>query len=123
MIDAGKTAEAFIEAYNGFDLDAVEGLLDENVQLIHHNRGFATTGREETIGLFRATPDLIPDRRFIDRKSLTVDGNVAIVRHALTGTPTSDMPFGPAGEPLHFDIASVFTVGDDGKVVRYEDYG
>lgn len=123
MTDAGKTAEAFIDAYNGFDIDALEELLDENIELVHHNRGFSTKGREETIGLFRGTPDLIPDRQFINRQSLTVDGNVAIVRHVLTGTPTSDMPFGPAGEPLNFAIASVFTVGENGKVLKYEDYG
>ena len=123
MADVGKVAEEFVDAYNRFDMNALEELLDENVQLIHHNRGFATSGRDETMALYRGTPDLIPDRKFVGREGLTVDGDVVLIRHKLAGTPTSDMPFGPAGEPLDFAITSVITVSDEGKVVKYEDYG
>lgn len=123
MADVGEVAEEFVDAYNRFDMNALEELLDENVQLIHHNRGFATNGREETMALYRGTPDLIPDRKFGSREGFTVDGNVALIRHKLTGTPASDTPYGPAGEPLNFAITSVITVSDGGRVVKYEDYG
>lgn len=123
MADTQQVADAFIDAYNRFDLETIEELLDDQVELVHYNRGFSTSGKEDTMALYRGAPELMPDRQFTDRKGITIDGNVAIIRHVLTATPTTDMPFGPADEPLYFHITSIITVSDDGKVLRYEDYG
>lgn len=115
-------ANRYLDAYNAFDLDTLFSFLDENVYLIHHNRGFVTEGKAATSDLYRGTPDLIPDRQLGERSIAAVDGNRVVVQHVLTGTPKVDLPFGPAGEAFKIDIVTVFTV-ENGKVVKYEDYG
>ncbi|MGK0741306.1 nuclear transport factor 2 family protein [Leucobacter sp. Z1108] len=117
-----EVANKYLDAYNAFDLDTLIGLMDENIYLIHHNRGFVTEGKEATAALYRGTPDLIPDRQLAERGAVTVDGDRVVVQHVLTGTPKVDLPFGPVGEPFRIDLATVFTV-KNGKVVKYEDYG
>lgn len=112
----------YIDAYNDFDFDTLESLLDEEIYLTHHNRGFVTEGRAATMDLYRGTPSLIPDRALVDREPLIVDGDKVLVKHRLVGTNKVDTPFGPAGDPISVDLATVFTV-KDGKVVKYEDYG
>lgn len=123
MADVRAIAEAYIQAYNDFNIDGLGELMDDNIELVHHNRGFQTSGREATLELYRGTPEVLPDRQLTNRKGITIDGNLAIVRHALTGTPKVDLPFGSAGESIDFAITTVLTISDEGKVVRYEDYG
>jgi hypothetical protein len=97
-------------------------MMAENIYLTHHNRGFVTNGREETTELYRGTPAVIPDRQLSERSGFLVDGQRVIVQHVLTGTPTIDLPFGVAGEKFSIDLATIFTI-EEGKVVKYEDYG
>lgn len=117
-----EVVNRYLDAYNAFDLDTLFALLDENVYLIHHNRGFVTEGKAATSDLYRGTPDVIPDRQLSERSIAAVDGGRVVVQHVLTGTPKIDLPFGPAGEAFSIDIVTVFTI-ENGKVVKYEDYG
>mgnify|MGYP001229675819 CR=1 FL=1 len=117
-----EVVNAYLDAYNDFDIDTMVSLMDEDIYLIHHNRGFVTEGKEATEALYRGTPDLIPDRQLGNRGEPIIDGNRVVVQHVLTGTPKVDLPFGPAGEPFEIYITTVFTL-ENGKVVKYEDYG
>lgn len=117
-----EVVDAYIKAYNDFDFDTLESLIDEDIALTHHNRGFDTRGRQETIDLYRSTPAVIPDRALTKRTAISASGDRVIVQHTLVGTPTVDVPFGPAGQPLDVDLATVFVV-KGGRVVSYEDYG
>jgi limonene-1,2-epoxide hydrolase len=117
-----EVVEAYIRAYNDFDFDALESLIHEDIVLTHHNRGFDTRGRQETIELYRGTPAVIPNRVLTNRADLVAVGDKVVVQHALTGTPTVDVPFGAAGEDFTVDLVTVFVVAD-GRVVSYEDYG
>lgn len=112
----------YLDAYNAFDLNTLESLIDEDIELQHHNRGFKTSGRADTIALYRSTPDVIPDRQLGGRRPFVVSGDTVVVQHTLAGTPKVDVPFGPAGQPFSVDLVTVFRVRD-GRVVEYEDYG
>lgn len=117
-----EVVEKYLDAYNAYDIDTLETLLDEKVELQHHNRGFQTSGRADTVALYRGTPDVIPQRQLVDRTALIVDGDTVVVQHRFVGTPKVDVPFGAAGEEFSVDLVTVFRVSD-GRVVSYEDYG
>lgn len=113
---------AYIQAYNDFDFETLESLIHPDIALQHHNRGFQTSGRPDTIALYKGTPEVIPDRALSNRVRIFSSGDRVVVQHALTGTPKVDLPFGPAGIPLNVELVTVFLVKDE-MVVEYEDYG
>lgn len=115
--------DAFVEAYNAKDFDRLEGIVAEDVYVLHHNRGAEANNRKELFGLFEAFGSAFPDRAFSNRRSVNVDGSTAVVQHTWGGTAAGDVPgFAAAGEKVSLDLCTVVTVRD-GQIAEYHDYG
>lgn len=124
MSDVAKLAEAYIDAYNSKDMDALASMLTENVHIIHHNRGVEVTGRDNAVALYEGYGQAVPDRAFADRKRLDVlaDGRV-LIEHTWSGTAAADIPgWASSGEKLSLDICTFLTFDGD-KVADYHDFG
>ena len=123
MGDALETVEKFLTAYNAGDNEGVLACCHDDVLIIHHNRGVRIEGKQafrETLNIFK---NLIPDKKFGDRRALFTDGNNVIVEHTWGGTATTDIPdFAKQGETLSLELTTRYTV-DDGLIAEYHDYG
>lgn len=121
--DAKAVVDDWVEAYNGKEFGRLEELTAEGVYVLHHNRGAEANNRKELFGLFEAFGAAFPDRRFSDRRSVNLDGDVVIVQHTWGGTAAVDVPgFAAAGEKVSLELCTVVTV-KDGQIVEYHDYG
>ncbi len=124
MADAAAIANAFVDAYNAGDDDALLALCAENIEVVHHNRGVELTGRDNFGGLLGAFKGAFPDKRFVDRRAEHSDGDTAVIAHTWTGTATAPVPgFAEnAGDVARLDLCTLYTV-KDGLIVAYHDYG
>lgn len=123
MADAAAIANAFVEAYNAGDDEAMLALCAPDIHVIHHNRGVEVSGREAFGALLGSFKDAFPDKRFVDRRAEHSDGETAIIAHTWTGTAVADVPgFAAAGEVARMDLCTLYTVRD-GLIADYHDYG
>lgn len=122
QISPGQIVEEYIEAYNRFDLDALDRLIDDDIVLIHHNRDLSSRGRRATLERYRTTFALMPDRRFLGPRVLTQCGDRVFLEHRFRGTFAVDTDTVTRGEILELDLVTVFRVRLQ-KVVEYHDYG
>jgi steroid delta-isomerase-like uncharacterized protein len=118
-----ETVNAYIDAYNAHDDEALLRVCSEDVYVTHHNRDLLARGKSEfrqMLGKFRG---LMPNKRFANRRGFYVDGNSVVVEHTWYGTSLEDAPgFARANEAAAVDLCTCFTVRD-GLVVAYHDYG
>lgn len=124
MADALSIAQAFVEAYNAGNDDAMLALCAGDIHVEHHNRGVVVDGREAFGGLLGAFAGAFPDKHFENRRAAHSDGDVAVICHTWTGTAAAPVPgFAEnAGEVAKLDLATFYTVRD-GLIVEYHDYG
>jgi ketosteroid isomerase-like protein len=109
MADAAAIANAFV---------------DENIEVVHHNRGVEISGRDNFGALLGAFKGAFPDKRFENRRAEHSDGDTAIIAHTWTGTAAAPVPgFAEnAGDVARLDLCTIYTVRD-GLIVAYHDYG
>lgn len=121
--DLAQLADAYVDAYNAADFDALGALLADDVHIQHHNRGVEVTGKDNAIALFQGYGAAFPDRSFKNRtKVAIVDGDV-LVQHSWGGTAAADVPgWAATGEAINLELTTFLTFAD-GKLVDYNDYG
>jgi len=124
MADAAAIANAFVDAYNAGDDDALLALCAENIEVVHHNRGVEITGRDNFGALLGAFKGAFPDKHFENRRAEHSDGDTAIIAHTWTGTAAAPVPgfADAAGDVARLDLCTIYTV-KDGLIVAYHDYG
>jgi predicted ester cyclase len=122
--EAAAVVDAFIEAYNAKNLEALSSLFAEAVRLVHYGRDIDLTGRADVLGMFeRSAHGAFPDRRFHSRRRRTVEGEHVVIEQVWEATATTDVPnMARAGEAVRMDLCTVFTVSD-GRIVAYDEYG
>lgn len=121
--DLAQLADAYVDAYNAADFDALGALLHDDVHIIHHNRGVEVTGKDNAIALFQGYGAAFPDRAFSRRSRVAVlDGDV-VVQHAWGGTAAAAVPgWAEEGETVSLDLTTFLTF-TDGKLADYHDFG
>lgn len=124
MADAAAVANAFIDAYNAGDNEAMLALCAEDIEVVHHNRGISMTGRSAFGELLGAFKGAFPDKHFENRVAEHSIGDTAIIAHTWTGTASAPVPgFAEnAGDVAKLDLCTIYTVRD-GQIVAYHDYG
>ncbi|MGD9800138.1 MAG: nuclear transport factor 2 family protein [Parvularculaceae bacterium] len=121
--DPVRVIEQFVAAYNRGDVEGVLAVCDEDIRVVHHNRGFSIAGRRAFADTLNAFKDLVPDKKFSARRAIFRDGDAVIVEHTWGGKATADIPgFGAKGETIALDLCTRYTVRD-GLIVEYHDYG
>lgn len=125
MSDLVARSDAFIDAYNRKDFDAMDAMMSPSLDFAHFNRDFALSSSSELLAVLRQfAADLIPDRRFEEPERVT-ECNGFVVREAwYTGTPLVELPgFGPVGEVFRLKFCSTMRFDEDGILVEWKDYG
>jgi limonene-1,2-epoxide hydrolase len=122
--EPAAVVDAFIEAYNAKEFEALSRLLGKSVRLVHYGRDIDMTGRAEVLGMFeRSAQGAFPDRRFHSRRRRIIDGEHVAIEQVWEATATIDVPnMARAGEAVRMDLCTVFTVSD-GRIVAYDEYG
>jgi limonene-1,2-epoxide hydrolase len=123
--DPAAVVESFIKAYNEQDFDGMRAVLADNLSFAHWNKGFSFQTADELIATLRAfANDYLPDRQLGTALRVGVAGDRVYREQMWTGTLAVDLPgFGSAGEAISHRLCSVFTVGPEGTIVEYMDYG
>jgi hypothetical protein len=133
MVDAVAATKTLITAYNNKDFDKLERLVAPNLAFAHFNRGIAFSSRDAVFALLRQSAfAAVPDRAFEDPERITSSGNVAVVEHWWTGTPSNEFKNMPGhaepeghtrGQKLRVKLCSVFRFDDNGVLVEWKDHG
>lgn len=123
--DPAAAVESFVKAYNEQDFAAMRAALADDVSFAHYNRGFGFSSADELIATLRTfAQDYLPDRQLGPAIRVGVTGNRVYREQLWTGTLAADLPgFGSAREAVSQRLCSVFTVGSEGTIVEYLDYG
>lgn len=126
--DPEAVARAFLAAYNAADFDALAGLFDEDVEVIHYNRPIHCHGREETLDLFRASADpegALSERHFNPPVRILVHDRLALIEHVWEAQAVADVASldAKAGETAKLELVSILTVDEHGRIVAYDEYG
>ena len=124
-VDPAAVVESFVKAYNEQDFGGMRAALADNVSFSHYNRGFGFQSADEFGATLRAfAQDYLPDRQLGAAIRVGVVGDRVYREQMWTGTLAVDLPgFGSAGEAVSQRLCSVFTVGPEGTIVEYLDYG
>ena len=122
--EPAAVVDAFIDAYNAQDLEALGRLLDDSVRLVHYGRDIDIDGHRDVLAMFeRSARGAFPDRRFASRRRRLVDGAHVALEHVWEATATIDVPhMARAGEAVRMELCTVFTVRA-GRIVAYDEYG
>jgi ketosteroid isomerase-like protein len=121
---AAEIVEAYVDAYNAQDFEAMEALLSPQLDFQHYNRGFSFASAAELVATLRAfASDYLPDRKLGPALRVNVVGDVVYREQQWGGTLAVDLPgFGSKGDTLDDRLLTVFTVRD-GVITEYYDYG
>src|SRR4051794_28231200 len=124
MAQAVAVADAFLDAYNVGDDEAVLALCAEDIEVVHHNRGLRITGRDAFAHMLGIVDLVFPDKHFGDRRAVHSDGDTAVIAHTWTGTAEVPVPglAAKAGDVARVELCTICTVRD-GLIVSYHDYG
>ncbi|EHI12682.1 ester cyclase [Mycolicibacterium thermoresistibile] len=116
-------AHQVVDAWNRLDLDALRELVDENVVVVHQNRGVAAKGRDLMLETVKQMSEVFPDRRIGETTRWATTGNTVMRETTWQGTATTDVPgFGAAGEFCKLNVLSIMTF-DNGRLTEWCDYG
>ncbi|WP_413624238.1 nuclear transport factor 2 family protein [Luteibacter sp. Lutesp34] len=125
MIDPARQAlvEAYIDAYNRFDIDGMLATLSDDVRFEHHAGGelaVATDGKEEFEKLARVGAAMFASRTQAVT-AMEVRGDTLVVTIDFHGEVAEDIPEGPrAGTVIEMTGTSEFGFAD-GKICRVVD--
>jgi steroid delta-isomerase-like uncharacterized protein len=124
MASAVAVADAFVDAYNVGDDEAVLALCAEDIEVIHHGRGLAINGRDQLAHMLGVVGMVFPDKRFGNRRAVHLDGETTVITHTWTGTAEAPVPglAAKAGDVARVDLCTIYTVRE-GLIVSYHDYG
>jgi steroid delta-isomerase-like uncharacterized protein len=125
MTDPAAAVERYVDAYNSKDWAALEEVFAPDLHFEHVGRGFMFDTAAELVATLKVfATDYLPDRTFGAATRRTVDGDTVIREHLWSGTLATDLEgFGKAGDQIADRLCAVFTVGSDGRIVEYLDYG
>ena len=118
-----EKADAFRVAYNDVDVQALETLVDPDVEWGHQNK-FRGHGRADLIQSIHGFAKKMPGRYFDKPSRAAVDGQTVFREHEWHGVPVeSDPTWGwEAGVPASMTTCSIL-VFSDGKIVEWTDFG
>ncbi|WP_040796411.1 nuclear transport factor 2 family protein [Nocardia higoensis] len=118
-----KLALSVVDAWNRLDIDALRDLVDENVVVVHQNRGVAAKGRDLMLETVQQMSQVFPDRFIGETTRWATTGNSIMRETTWQGTATADVPgFGNAGEFCKLDVLSIMSF-DNGRLTEWCDYG
>lgn len=121
LLDRALTVVA---AWNALDYDALRELVDENVTVVHQNRGVGARGRDLMFETIDAMGKAFPDRSIGATTRWATSGRTVFRETVWQGTAAVDVPgFGKAGEHCSLQVLSLMTFSDDGRLVEWCDYG
>ncbi|MEZ5149926.1 ester cyclase [Rhodococcus zopfii] len=116
-------ALAVVDAWNRVDLDALRELVDENITVVHQNRGVAATGRDLMLETVEQMKAVFPDRSIGETTRWAATGNSVMRETTWQGTATVDVPgFGQAGEFCKLNVLSIMSF-QNGRLTEWCDYG
>jgi len=115
--------DAYIDAYNRFDIEGMLAVLSDDVRFEHHAGGdmsVATDGKDEFGKLARVGAALFASRRQ-EVTAVRDEGDTVVVDIAFHGEVAEDIPDGPgAGTVIEMVGTSEFAF-DGGKISRVID--
>ena len=114
---------AYIDAYNRFDVDAMCALLTSDIRFEHYSNGQlgAQASGLRAFRLLAETGAALFAEREQRLTALSLDGSQANVEIAFQARLAADIPGGPpAGTVLTFNGSSVFTF-DQGRISKIVD--
>lgn len=121
--DPASVATGFVAAYNAGDDEAMLSFCSDDIYVTHHNRGVVVDGKDGFGRLLSGFKAAFPDKQFVDRRAVYVEGEHVLIEHTWTGTAEVDVPgFAQNGEKAELDLCTRYTVRD-GLIVAYHDYG
>lgn len=125
MTDAAAAVERYVDAYNSQDRAALEEVFAPDLHFEHVGKGFAFDTSAELIATLKVfAADYLPDRTFGTATRTSVAGDTVYREHLWSGTLATDLDgFGKKGDQIADRLCAVFTVGSDGRIVEYLDYG
>lgn len=116
-------ALAVVDAWNRLDIDALRELVDENIVVVHQNRGVAAKGRDLMLETVQQMSQVFPDRFIGETTRWATTGNSIMRETTWQGTATADVPgFGNAGEFCKLDVLSIMSF-ENGRLTEWCDYG
>jgi len=118
-----KLALSVVDAWNRLDIDALRDLVDENIVVVHQNRGVAAKGRDLMLETVQQMSQVFPDRFIGETTRWATTGNSILRETTWQGTATADVPgFGKAGEFCKLDVLSIMSF-ENGRLTEWCDYG
>lgn len=112
-----------VDSWNRVDLDRLRKLVDEDITVVHQNRGVAATGRDLMLQTVEQMKAVFPDRSIGETTRWATTGNSIMRETTWQGTATTDVPgFGKAGEFCQLNVLSIMTF-ENGRLTEWCDYG
>ncbi len=112
--------EAWVEAFNAFDLDGVNAKYAEDCEYVIAARGIHLRGRAAQRELMQGFLNALPDRQMTLR-SLIVDETGAAAEVEYVGTSTGAPGFPPRGKRYMAAVCCVLRI-DNGHITYERDY-
>ena len=126
MTSARELSEAFGDAYNAHDLEAIRGSLRPDVVLVAPDAG-ELKGPDQFVAYMKGFFDAFPDAR-LEPVAGYADGNTTIDEWIFRGTHTGPLalPDGqivpPSGKPVSVPGMDIETWDEDGKLMADRAY-
>jgi steroid delta-isomerase-like uncharacterized protein len=123
MKTPAEIANAYVDAYNAGDDEAILRITAEDIYVLHHNRGLEVRGKQGFREMLQKYRGIMPDKHFENRTGFHVDGETVVVLHTWVGRSNQDIPdLAVKGETKRYDLCTVFKVRN-GLMAEYHDYG
>jgi|SRR5215207_2252478 len=125
-MDVTAAAERVISAYNSKDFDAMEGLVADDVDFAHFNRGLVFDNRQALMDAMRMfANDLLESRKFESPERVTTSGSICVREGYWTATPKVDLTAigARAGETVTLRFCTVMRFDNSGMLVEWKDHG
>ena len=112
-----------VDAWNKLDIEKLESLIDENISVVHQNRGVAAVGRDLMLNTVQEMAQVFPDRFIGETTRWAVTGNSVMRETTWQGTAGADVPgFGDKGEFVKLNVLSIMSF-ENGRLTEWCDYG
>ena len=125
-MDAATAADRLIRAYNAQDFEAMEALIDPDVDFAHYNRGFAADNRTALLDVLRLfAAQYLKWRRFDPPERVTTSGHICVRESTWIAEPKVDLEGlgAKAGETFSMRLCSVMRFDNDGSLLEWKDHG
>ena len=108
--------EAWVEAYNSHDFDALAAVCDDAFHVVDPATGTDIAGRDAFVEIGRQVVALYPDRRITIDRMVPLGSSAVAVEGTWDGTAAVDTPTGARRGDLVHHIESMLVELVDGRV-------